>query len=174
MSVCGQFGNPDFPDVGNDEIPCCEASFYIGPAACTCWTPVYDRDQAPIDQDAARALAAGVTPTVRPDGMCGDCAYRPNSPEKNRDPDYAGTAAELERLAASPTDRFFCHDGIRRVIKWVHPSGAEFIGPPSDYRPPIHERVPYQADGQPGYACAGWDARRRALIAQATREEALR
>lgn len=152
--------NPDLPDTGGG---CCYGADVYGPGNCTCWTPVYDLDQTEPDPLAVRLLAAGVTPTVRPT-MCGDCAYRPASPEKAGDPEHAGDAESLEDLAASGTP-FWCHDGMRRPVRWVHPSGAEIPGHEAAYDPPLVAAVPYRADGQPGYQCAGWDARRRALVA---------
>ncbi len=152
---------PDLPDLGLD-VPCCEGSVFRGHRACTCWLPVYDGDQADPDETASR--------TVRPGGMCGDCAYRPGSPEKAGDPEHRGDADELEQLAETATP-FHCHDGMRHVVRWVHPSGAEVPGHPADYAPPIVGTVPYRLDGQPALLCAGWNARRRALEA-ATRKDA--
>lgn len=152
--ICGiDEPRPDFPDLN---LGCCYGATMRN--TCTCWRPVYDAPgQAdPID---------GMTPTVRP-GMCGDCAYRPGSPEKAGDPEHRGDASELERLAAAG-EPFYCHDGMRRIVRWVHPSGAEVPGHPADYAPPIAGSVPYRANGAPGYLCAGWNARRRALEAKA-------
>ncbi len=152
--------NPALPDTGGG---CCWGADLYGPGYCTCWTPVYDLDQAEPDPLAVRLLAGGITPTVRAT-MCGDCAYRPASPEKLGDPQHVGDAESLEHLAASATP-FWCHDGMRRPIAWRHPSGAEIPGHEAAYAPRIVDAVPYRADGQPGYQCAGWDARRRAIAA---------
>jgi len=134
-----------------------------GLQGCTCWRPVYDLQQADPDPVALAAFDNGVTPSVRPQ-MCGDCAYRPDSPEKAGDPQHRGDAEYLEHIAAKG-EPFWCHTGMRRIVRWVHPSGAEIPGHPADYAPPICGAVPYKADGQPGDRCAGWDARRRALTA---------
>lgn len=151
---------PQFPDLGLD-VPCCESSVYYGPEQCTCWEPVYNLEQQPVDEQARQLLGAGLEPVTRKQ-MCGDCAYRPGSPEKSGDESYRGDADFLEHIAAKG-ERFWCHQGLRIPTKWVHPSGAELPGHPGAYRPPIHDAVPYQADGRPGELCAGWAARNRAL-----------
>ncbi|MFJ8818190.1 hypothetical protein [Amycolatopsis thermoflava] len=176
MILCGgreipapEGGWPDEPDT-----PCCEGMWLDGWAACTCWVPVFNHDhQAPPDETAAKLLAAGLEPTVRPGGMCGDCAYRPDSPEKSGDENYRGDADFLERIAQDG-ERFWCHDGMLLVTEWRHPSGLTVPGHPGAYIPPIEAAVPYRADGQPGYLCAGWAARRKAIEAklQGIRERA--
>ena len=155
--ICGiDEPRPDFPDLKLD-VPCCDSELYRGPGACTCWRPIYEGEQ-----DTVRAAET----VVRPDGMCRDCAYRPGSPEKAGDPEHRGDADDLEGLAQTGRP-FYCHDGMRRIAKWVHPSGAEVPGHPADYAPPMVGPVPYRTDGTPAYLCAGWDARRRALAAKA-------
>lgn len=161
MSICGA-GNPDFPDLGGG---CCWGADLYGPESCTaCWEPVYDLEQADPDPLAVRLLAGGVTPVTRT-AMCGDCAYRPGSPEKAGDPQHRGDAEFLEHIAQAG-ERFWCHQGMRRPLLYRHPSGAQVPGHPAAYKPPIVDGVPYQADGRPGELCAGWDARRRALAAR--------
>ncbi|HEY0641266.1 MAG TPA: hypothetical protein VGD67_26860 [Pseudonocardiaceae bacterium] len=159
---------PALPDAGDGY--CCLGAVMRGPDGCTCWTDVHDRDQAEPDPTAVQLLAAGVTPSVRPQ-MCGDCAYRPGSPERTGDDRFRGDAELLEDLAADGT-RFWCHDGMRRRLGRTftvagHPAMSVPSGP-GDYAPPIVDAVPYRADGQPGLLCAGWDARRRALTARRT------
>lgn len=154
-------GRPEFPDLALD-APCCESSCYYGPERCTCWEPVYNLDQQFVDEQARALLAAGIEPNTR-SLMCVDCAYRPGSPEKSADPTYQGDADELERIARE--DRFWCHQGTRRPVKWVHRSGAEIPGHPASYRPPVVDAVPYKANGTPSDLCAGWAARRKALSA---------
>jgi hypothetical protein len=150
VSICRP-EHEDFPDLG---IVCCYGVAIYGPHACTCWEAVYSANQTPptIGMPSTRRL------------MCEDCAYRPGSPEKRDDPMYRGDATELEM--AAETGRFFCHQGLRRVEKWVHPSGTEHVAPPGGYDPPVVDSVPYRADGTPEELCAGWDARRRALAAE--------
>lgn len=153
MSFCG-FDEPmpdNLPDTGGT---CCPGAIMDGPDRCTCWRAVYEPDQtSKLDGDPA--------PAPRP-LMCGDCAYRPGSPEKAGDPGYRGDAEELEHLAASGTP-FYCHDGMRRVTKWVHPSGAEVQALDGAYAPPFTGNIPHKTDGTTADLCAGWDARRRAL-----------
>jgi hypothetical protein len=147
---------------------CCPGATRKGPAACTCWQPVYDRKQAEPPVETVVALALGqLNPDVR-DRMCSDCAYRPNSPEKTGCDDVNGDPQLLENLAAAG-QRFYCHDGMRKPRAWWHPAGIEIpaVGTDADYQPPIVDGVPYRADGQPGLLCAGWAARRRALTAGA-------
>jgi hypothetical protein len=154
---------PDnFPDLQLNE-PCCENVANGDHILCTCWEPIYNLDQQPVDEQARKLLAAGIEPVTRK-AMCGDCAYRPGSPEKSGDESYRGDAEFLERIAAHG-ERFWCHTGMRVPVKWVHPSGAELPGHRGAYRPPIHDAIPYQADGSPAELCAGWDARNRALTA---------
>ena len=151
----------EWPDTGLTE-PCCEGSMLDGPGRCTCWEPIWNTEQQPLDDTAARLLAAGVEPTVRP-SMCGDCAYRPDSPEKSGNPTFQGDADFLERIAREG-HRFWCHDGNRIAARWRHPkTGMEIPGHPAAYKPPIKDNVPYKADGTPSFVCAGWAARRRAL-----------
>lgn len=149
----------ELPDAG--EGMCCYGAAVFGAHRCTCWQPVYDLEQQPIDEQAAHWLACGIEPVTRR-RMCGDCAYRPDAPERNGVPGFAGDAETLERFVLTGS-RFWCHVGIRRALKWVHPSGAEVPGHAGDYDPPKRGGVPYRADGSPGEVCAGWDARRRAL-----------
>ena len=147
--------DPTKPDTGGG---CCSGADVFGPGYCTCWRTVHDAEQAELRPGDR---------VVRPDGMCGDCAYRPGSPEKSADPGYRGDAETLELWAEGGTP-FHCHDGMRRVAEHRHPSGATVPGAPGDYDPPIVDGIPYRTNGEPGYLCAGWDARRRALAARAT------
>jgi hypothetical protein len=152
-----------FPPVGDGN--CCWGALVRGPESCLCWQPVYDLNQQAPDATAVTLLRAGIEPTTRTT-MCGDCAYRPNSPEKNSDPTYNGDPEFLERIARD-AERFWCHQGMRRPLKWVHPSGQEIPGSDAAYDPPKAKVdngfVPFKADGTPAELCAGWDARRRAL-----------
>lgn len=157
MSGCGA-GNPDWPDAG--ERACCYGAAEYGPQGCTCWQPEYDLPQQPTDRYLVGLLAAGVQPNTRA-LMCGGCAYRPDSPERRGDPRHVADADELERIAA--TSRFWCHQGIPRVVRWVHPAGVVAPGHPAAYEPLTVGPVPLRADGTPAELCAGWAARRRAL-----------
>lgn len=117
---------------------CCLSAAEDGPAACTCWEPLYDADQAEPRTD--------VEPTTR-SRMCGDCAYKADSPEMARDP-YALVEAT----------NFWCHRGIRRPREWRHPDGRVRPGSAADYQPPIIDGIPYRADGLPAARCGGWAA----------------
>lgn len=140
--VCGGRGTPAVQRAPVDYQEryrwCCMSAAEDGPAACTCWEPVFDAEQAEPRTD--------LEPGTRP-AMCGDCAYRPDSPERLADP-YA-----LLYLA-----NFWCHRGIRRPTSWRHPDGRVRPGDPSDYQPPIVGGVPYRADGRPAERCGGWAA----------------
>ena len=127
---------------------CCDGSAYRDAAGCLCWEPEFDLVQAEPVPDVVGGRSQ----------MCGDCAFRPGSPERCGDPGAAGTAEGLAELVATGQP-FYCHDGMRRPVRWVHPSGATLEGSPLDYRPPIVDGVPYKADGTPGLLCAGWTAR---------------
>ena len=145
-------------------VDCCAGRIADGPAGCTCWQPIYDREQIePTDETVARVVCGEQQPEVRK-RMCADCAYRPGSPEKQGAETAAVDASDLERLARE--DRFWCHDEMRSPVAWQHPSGPRIPADPErtgDYQPPIVCGVPYRANGQPGLLCAGWAARRRAL-----------
>lgn len=148
----GLYGDLKMPDPVNGA--CCIASAVKGAQYCTCWTPVYDLEQQPATPGERLAR----------DAMCGACAYKPGSPERSGDPRFQGDYAFLLDLAVTGTT-FWCHEGTRRVVKLVHPSGAEVdldtAGLTGDYQPPIVDRVPHKADGTPADLCAGWAALRR-------------
>jgi hypothetical protein len=91
--------------------------------------------------------------------LCQDCAFKPGSPERQGDPRYRGDTEFLNRIVETG-ESFFCHQGIRRVVAWEHPSGARVEPAPGDYQPPVIDGVPYRADGSPGELCAGWTSRR--------------
>jgi hypothetical protein len=143
----GIWGPAEMPDAG--EGMCCDGSAVMGPQYCTCWEPAFD-----LGQEEIRPGEAGCR-----DAMCGDCAYRPGSPERCDDPDYRGDQEFLDRIVVTG-ERFFCHQGMRRALRLVHPSGAVMELPPGAYDPPVTGGVPYKADGSPGDLCAGWAARR--------------
>lgn len=135
--------NPDDPG-----IPCCDGSAY-DPRRCTCWVPVYDTEQRPIvPVDRPELLLTQTT-------MCGDCAYRRDSPE--RADDY--TEEELLALP-SKGSIFWCHEGMRRPSHWLHPDGRTIPGHPGDYHPTRRGNFLYQGDGSPALLCAGWLWRR--------------
>jgi hypothetical protein len=154
--ICGSHGAglPEgLPDAG--EGACCYGAAEYGPDGCTCWTPVYDLEQAaPVPQD--RGLRTE---------MCRDCAYRPGSPERQGEKGHAADEEELMGLVASGAV-FTCHQGIRRPVQWRHPSGATVPGHPADYRPPVIDGVAFRADGTPADICAGWAALRLKAVSR--------
>lgn len=129
---------------------CCQGAAYRGLAACTCWEPVYDVEQAP----ARTELIDGVPRTELParPSRCSDCAYRRDSPE--RADDYSEEQLLGLALCGEP---FWCHDGLRRPASWRHSTlGVTLPGDPDDWKPLIVGGVPYRADGSPALLCAGW------------------
>lgn len=142
------------PDVGNALIKlagCCYGSAEYGPAACTCWDPVYDLDQRP-------AVLAGIETRTEP---CADCAYRPDSPERTGDERYAHGDV-LDELPGGDTP-FWCHQGMRKPVAWKHPCGITVVATTDAYDPPqitaVGRRIPLKANGRPADMCFGWAAR---------------
>jgi hypothetical protein len=152
-SQCDYGAPPDLPDAG--EGACCLGSAVHGPQRCTCWEPVFDLDQAPITGGPA-------TPMPRT-SMCGDCAYRPRSPERQGDETYANEESDLETMVQTGAP-FACHQGMRRPVVWRHPSGAEVPGHPANYQPPMANGWAYKADGSPADICGGWLLRRARFL----------
>lgn len=154
LQVCSMGGARQWPDLGL-EVPCCAGSAMFGPERCTCWTPVYDREQA---TELRADLPAGVQPK-----MCIDCAYRPRSPERTGDPEAAGNE-ELLRQLVDGGQPFWCHQGMRRPLRYEHPSGATVEASELEYAPPMRKvggrMVPFKADGTPADLCGGWAALR--------------
>ena len=145
-------GRPELPDTG---VPCCTGSAVYGPHRCTCWEPVYDRGQMVPDESL---------PAVIGRECCKDCAFLLDSPERTGADGYDHNSAEdLERIAWSDSEIFYCHHGMRRVLKWVHPSGQEIEAHPGEYAPAIVGNQAYRADGTPAAVCAGLLYERRRL-----------
>lgn len=141
--------HPDVDEFDPDLTTCCWAAIDRGLTACTCWEPVYDVDQANPDPDGPRDVR---------EAMCGDCAFRAGSPERE-------TVWHREELfaLADRGEPFYCHDGMRRPSAWRHPQLGEVAGDPDDWAPPIINGLPFRADGRPAVLCAGWAARRTAV-----------
>lgn len=140
-----------------DGVPCCDASAMLGPEHCTCWERVHDQVQAlPI---------LDMEPATRPQ-MCGDCAFRPGSPERTDADEAICDSGDLMVIVHDPAQQFWCHDGLRSISGLRHPNGMQVDREPVAgvvaYDPPIVDGVPYQADGQPAFRCAGLAAARRA------------
>ncbi|MGI5223560.1 hypothetical protein [Actinoallomurus sp. CA-142502] len=143
--ICRPQHAVDLPDAGRGT--CCMGAAVYGPDRCTCWEPVYDLDQQP--------LRPGLPLPPDPLAMCGDCAYRPKSPERQGEAGYAGDEDLLEDLVTSGTP-FYCHAGVRRAVTLRHPAGVEIAAHPGAYDPPVLDSVPYKADGTPATLCGGW------------------
>jgi hypothetical protein len=134
----------DHPD--DEGAGCCWGSV-LDPRRCSCWTPIFEvGQQPPRPPTCAEELKA------RP-AMCGDCAFRPGSPERADE----WTADALYDSARTGVP-FWCHDGMRRPARWVHPDGRTVEGSPDDWQPTKVGNIPYRADGSPGLLCAGWAA----------------
>ena len=131
---------------------CCIGNDVLGPEYCLCWEPEFDLEQQPPTR-----LVASVDDVATQPRMCGDCAYRPGSPERS----LSFMEEELFDLASTGRDVFFCHQGIRRPVRWRHPDGRVVDGSPADYQPLIVKGMLYQADGTPAMVCAGYSARVR-------------
>lgn len=141
--ICGggglSFLTPEDLDEDLHPVPCCAGTAFQGLAHCTCWDPVYDR--------VHELIVAG--PPATRTTMCHDCAFRKDSPERKRGEDPADLG------------NFWCHQGVRRAIAYVHPDGRRRIVPDEDgvpmgYDPVTRPGLIYRADGQPGERCAGW------------------
>lgn len=147
VSLAEWKAGPDLPPP-NPDVPCCEASAN-NPDVCTCWEPIYDRPPMP----AGGTLAGPSAPRPR---MCGDCAYRPGSPER----------LELDgaQLEAPLSQVFLCHDGMPKLLGWTHPElpgvclRAAAIGDRDNYGPVVRGPHAWQADGTPALVCGGWMA----------------
>jgi hypothetical protein len=147
--TCGVGGLPDgLPDAGDGM--CCVGAAEYGPDGCTCWEPVVTLDPRPV--------LPVHDPVPRPT-PCADCAFRPDSPERNGDDRYDHATEDDLRDLVFGSKPFFCHDGMQRVAAFVHPSGVTHPMDTDMYRPPIADGVPYRADGLPAFVCAGWYAR---------------
>lgn len=141
------------PDAG--EGMCCIGAAMGGPERCTCWKAVHDHGQAEPQEGPPSIRAA----------MCGDCAFRKDSPERTGDRRYQHSEeGEVDDLALG-RGVFMCHQGMRRKLALVHPSGARVQLDTDDYDPPVIDGRAYKADGSPADLCAGfWSARRRATL----------
>lgn len=160
MFICGTpTAAVELPDTGG---ACCMNAIEGDPQGCVCWESVFDAEQ--------QVPRPGPPMPRVPVRSCEDCAYLPHSPEREGEAGYSGDTEELDRLVATGTP-FFCHQGIRRVVKLRHPSGAEVDEHPANYAPPIIGGVPYKADGSPADICSGWLLRRVAAARARERAE---
>lgn len=136
---------------------CCYGEAFGGPTRCTCWEPVYDLEQRPLENGGE--LPEAFEPPTR-SKCCHDCAYRKGSPERIR-----GEDEELLDMASNPNTEFWCHGGMRRVVAYRHPDGTVLPEEnPGAYDPPIgpdEQPVAWKADGTVAERCAGWASHRR-------------
>jgi hypothetical protein len=142
---------PETPTTGM----CCMGSAARGPSSCTCWEPVYDVEQAAPRTDG---LLFGCRSS-----MCKDCAYRPGSPERRGDEEAAGDQELLDDLVVRGQP-FWCHQGMRRPVRYRHPSGVVVAASPLEYAPPQSGGRLFKADGSPADLCFGWAARRARFV----------
>lgn len=148
----------DDPTVPDELRWCCYgATSYLD--RCTCWEPVWNVEQQlprlPVELEHLQPRAK----------VCGDCAFRKDSPERSD--------AWQEETLLSLAERgqpFWCHDGMRRPVEWRHPHGITIAGDTADWQPPIVHAVPFRADGTPGLLCAGWAARAARTTKERTRD----
>lgn len=146
-----------WPDTGDAGLCCCYGAAIYGPDRCGCWLPVYDV----VQQRPRLDLPSSVMPK-----MCGDCAFRPNSPERQGHPSVRGDWETLQALVVGG-EPFWCHDGLRAPVAFVHPPSGTWHVVDDDlaFHPPIQRDAhgiptPYRANGSPGDLCAGWTAMR--------------
>lgn len=165
--VCGPSTTPAVVEKLTALLHCCYGAMR-GLDSCTCWTPIYDRDQ----QDPV-PLPAGFDAATREE-MCVDCAYRPDSPERTGSEHVAHTDdGELDYIARNST--FWCHQGMRKIVAWRHDKLGitieQYDGVDNYGAPLVHGDdglpTPLKVDGTPGERCAGWSARKRQLEALA-------
>lgn len=154
-TICGTAANlgallwaQAHPGAEDPDPGCCWGNTLDPEGGCTCWVPVYEVEQAP-----PRPVTGPDDLATQP-AMCGDCAYRKDSPER-------ATAYEEEVLLELPElgTPFWCHEGMRRPAYWQHPDGRRVEGDPANWTPPIIGNIPYRADGSPGLLCHGWATR---------------
>jgi hypothetical protein len=147
VSVCELH---ELPDAGDGM--CCYGAAVFGPDRCTCWKAEHDVEQQPVVEGE---------PSVRP-SMCADCAFRPGSPERSGDERYEHAGDddidELVYAGVSGGALFFCHQGMRRRLRSVHPSGVVVDCAVDAYAPLVVGKVAYKADGTPADICAGFAA----------------
>ncbi len=144
------YADPTLPDAGQGQ--CCMGAAAMGPGRCTCWRPVHDLEQQPPRPGGPRTRTE----------CCGDCAFRPDSPERQGDQRYQHSdEGELSDLVRSEHS-FVCHDGMRRKLALVHePTGVRLPIDVDAYDPPVIDGVAYKADGSPADLCAGLAAQRK-------------
>jgi len=142
----------------SDDAFCCWGA--VMERGCTCWEPVFDASQQPLQPGQAEPRAS----------MCVDCACRSDSPERREHrgedgPSMRSSWEGVHRLAEEGRP-FYCHQGMRRLVGYRHPSGAEMhVEDSHRYEPAVgDDDTHYKADGTPADLCAGWAALRTAGV----------
>jgi hypothetical protein len=160
--ICGptSFVPDHWPDPAlwfEEAAYCCYGrAVYDDPSRCSDWEPIFDLEQNPVVEAPADCRTV----------QCKSCAYRVDSPERQGDEAVQGNDYLLESIVRLGQP-FWCHQGIRRPIAFVHaPTGIVVPGEAADYRPPMREHRPYKADGIAADICAGWAARRLKYVAR--------
>lgn len=152
------------PDPAN---PCWEACALDG-QDCAMWEAVYWPEP---ERDALQVGPENVAPRA-----CGDCAYRPGSPERREND------GDLP-LGFDPEKPFYCHTGMSALVGYTHaelgvsmlvsalPSMQDgFLIGSLDYsvvQDPDRRRG-WMADGRPLVVCGGWWAHARKARAVAS------
>lgn len=167
--MCGATGGTGVP-CPEPGVPCWDACALDG-SDCGVWEPVFRPEPHGDLQEGPSPVRAKA---------CGDCAYKPGSPERRANDGDLPRGFDLNRP-------FHCHDGMPALRGWTYP-GLDYSlwagGLPSmqdgfligsyDYQPVQRNGRGWQADGRPLVVCAGWaahvDSVRRA---QAERRERL-
>jgi len=134
--------------IGGGGIPAPPESFgsccwgAVNDTGCTCWRPhLTPRRRASVSEG----------PQAVRSELCHDCAYRPNSPERQE--------RDGDQLDADPARPFHCHQGMPRPTHWTHPdTDQRHPGDPLDYQPVQRADRSWKADGRPADLCAGWAA----------------
>lgn len=124
-------------------LPCCETSAHTDGEECTCWT-------SRLTVEPTDRLQEG--PPVIRRTMCGDCAYRPGSREREE--------ADGDPPGYSRARPFYCHTGMARAVGYSHPDvpGEVPDVTNSDYRCYLFADRAWKANGAPAELCAGWAA----------------
>lgn len=145
---------PDLPDAG--EGACCIGAAMGGAGSCTCWEPVVPPQADPLPSTDLEVRVQ----------RCIDCAFRPDSPER----EDGSLDTVLEQILRHPDRPFFCHQGLTPITKYRHPSGVTYDPrdlpsnqgkPPMDYQPRVNAAGrPCKDDGSQQDVCAGWAAER--------------
>lgn len=162
--MCGYGGGTGIPCP--ERIPCWDACAADG-SDCAEWEP---RFWPPAEMDDLQEGPEVVRPRA-----CGDCAYRPGSPERRaNDGDLPD--------GFNPNRPFYCHDGMSALRGYTHrtlgvsvlvsslPSMQDgFLIGSLDYDVVRATDRPrgWKADGSPLTVCAGWWAHAQRARAEA-------